>query len=63
MLQQLWHFVPEVHRDTRVVDMHISRLRRILTLCLPEEYRTWEQRDLVRLNKKGAIAKNLCRRT
>ncbi|MDZ7950684.1 hypothetical protein [Nostoc sp. DedQUE09] len=40
VLQQLWRFVPEVHTDSRVVDMHISRLRKILTRCLPEEYRT-----------------------
>ncbi|MEH2168820.1 MAG: response regulator transcription factor [Nostoc sp.] len=27
ILQQLWGFVPEIHADTRVVDVHISRLR------------------------------------
>ncbi len=27
MLQKVWGFVPELHTDTRVVDVHISRLR------------------------------------
>ncbi|MEH2043255.1 response regulator transcription factor RpaB [Nostoc sp.] len=27
ILQQIWGFVPEIHADTRVVDVHISRLR------------------------------------
>ncbi|MEH1835738.1 MAG: response regulator transcription factor [Nostoc sp.] len=27
MLHQVWGFVPELHTDTRVVDVHISRLR------------------------------------
>jgi Transcriptional regulatory protein, C terminal len=27
ILQQLWGFVPEMNTDTRVVDVHISRLR------------------------------------